>query len=280
MVKRVIYWTGLHLWPRLPRDVQFVVSRLFAVCMFIGPSRYFIPSYVRRNYPASYDLHRFTPASGGLRYKSFQDFFTRRLRVALTATAYAMWPCDGLLCEVLEVDNPAEGVERVVSVKGELRPLRSVFTPFGSEIPPGYWFSNVFLHNSDYHRIHAPVSGVIAAVRHIPGELRVLRPWAYRKDPSLPALTNERVNVSMLDDAGRYWFLSIVGGPGVATIILADGLKPHRRFVAGEELAAFRLGSTCCMAGPEEPTGVVGLKVRVGDALSVRSMPHLSQNKT
>lgn len=151
-----------------------------------------------------------------------------------------------------------------MNVKKQRRHLRTIFGQGGALIPDHYYFSNVFLHNKDYHRIHSPVTGRITRIEHIPGELVLLRPWIYKEDPSHPALRNERYNVDITDDAGKTWFISIVGGPAVGTIILEKTVKLDFLINTGEELATFLLGSTCCMASPVRINKNIGEMVEPG----------------
>jgi phosphatidylserine decarboxylase len=127
-----------------------------------------------------------------------------------------------------------------------------------------YYFANIFLHNRDYHRIHAPTSGKIVSVERIPGELRFLRPWAYSKYKSLPAQTNERVNVVIEDEKQQRWYLSIVGGPGVAPIELDPAVVVGSHLKVGVHLGHFKIGSTCCLAAPKISLRMPGDRVRVG----------------
>lgn len=139
-----------------------------------------------------------------------------------------------------------------IKVKGHYCTPRSVFGRMGEAIPENYYFANIFLHNNDYHRIHAPVSGKVREKEHIPGELLVLRPWVYEGSPSLPAFRNERVNLKIWDAKGAPWFLSIVGGPGVNGIQLGDKVGTGEQLTCGEEIGTFFMGSTLCLAAPIE----------------------------
>ena len=93
------------------------------------------------------------------------------------------------------------------------------------------------------------------------------RPWIYPNDPSHPALRNERYNVDITDAAGKKWYLSIVGGPAVGTIVLDNKTHLNNVVSAGDEIATFLLGSTCCMASPIPVTKEVGEPVKIGESL-------------
>ncbi|MCX6132053.1 MAG: phosphatidylserine decarboxylase [Proteobacteria bacterium] len=250
------------IWASTPRWIHFALSRAIQFLCELRVSRFYIPLYCRLEYSNANILDRFCPASGAHKYRSFQDFFMRRLKQSIVADKGQLWPCDGVVCEIESVD-----AIRQVLIKGEPKEIRAVFGSKPESIPKGYYFTNIFLHNRDYHRIHTPVAGKISRIEHVPGVLFVLRPWAYESSPSLPALTNERINIDIESDEGSIWFLSIVGGPGVSTIILEHDICPGRALRAGEEIAAFAIGSTCCLASPVRIAGKKGLWVRAGEPI-------------
>ena len=263
-ILRIFSW---GVWSRFPAPWQFVLSRLSARLCELRISRFFIWPYAILNYVdyVGYML-QFVPEGGASRYASFQDFFTRKLKHPRMMQADYVWPCDGLLCETGRVSELGP-----VNVKGRQHSVNAIFGR-GFNIPQQSFFANVFLHNSDYHRIHAPVMGEIVNIVRIPGELRFLRPWLYMQ-PSLPAFTNERINVEISAKAPsgktQSWFLSIVGGPGVATIELDEKVKVGSTVQVGQELALFRLGSTCCMVSPVMIDIYPGTKVLMGDLLNI-----------
>ena len=242
-----------------PRSAHHVASHLFSMLFQSTWSRFFIRPYCWFHYRGTDYLQNFAPASGRASYLSFQDFFTRKLKRPITASHGSVWPCEGVLCESGVVST---GMKTIV--KGDRRFVDVVFDEPAGTVPIGYHYSNVFLHNKNYHRIHAPIGGVIESIKRIPGKLFILRPYLNGHNPSFPAMFNERVNLRIRDDKGNKWFASIVGGPGVATIELADGCAMGRRVLAGAELAIFRLGSTCCMASPFANSLKVGSKVAAG----------------
>lgn len=246
----------------MPAGLHFVVSRSLSRLYEIKLSRIIIPMFCWANGLSDDYQGQFTPASEDNSYQSFQDFFTRKLKVLPTKLADPIWPCEGYICELNQVANLP-----VVTVKGQSRNLKTIFHPFENQIPENYFFTNIFLHNHNYHHIHAPISGQIERIVRIGGELSILRPWAYqRHEVSKPALINERVNVQIKDAANRSWFLSIVGGMGVGTVILPSGIQEGVYVQQGQEIASFKLGSTCCMASPEKPGDKNYLeKIFVGD---------------
>lgn len=262
---KILPFLANHFWARLPRLLQHGISGIHAVMYQMRWSRVLVKPYAWLQYgsDAATVFREFAPASGSHSYENFQDFFSRRLSVPRSLDSDMVWPCDGLLCETLVVDETS-----IVNVKGERRHIRAVFGARGAEISDGAFFANVFLHNRDYHRIHSPVTGNVVWVERLSGDLRLLRPWAYKHtSPSVPALTNERVNVCLVDSSDRKWFLSIVGGPGVATIAGFEHLVTGTRVSCGAELATFKMGSTCCIVSPVPFTQRPQTYVRMGDGL-------------
>lgn len=251
---------SLNVWGNLPAQLQKNISKFYAKVYNKSFTKYIIKPYCKINYQDQSYLQQFRSASGSEAYHSFQDFFTRVYKqTPQPQTAYA-WPCEGLLCDYGKVkDLP------VINIKGDKRHIRTIFGEIGANLPDNYYFSNVFLHNNNYHRIHSPTNCTITAIERIEGELILLRPWVYKNDPSLPAMRNERVNIQLEDDNGRHWYLSIVGGPAVGSIVLNTHTKVGASLKIMDELGLFLLGSTCCIASPIDTPTTPHTQVFVGD---------------
>jgi len=239
---------SVNLWGGLPSGWQRRISRWYAGMYSKPISKQFIKPYIRVNYKDKNYLAKFKPPNGKPSFANFQDFFTREFKTMPVNESDWVWPCEGLLCEESKIKQI-----KSVQVKSDVRHVHTVFGVEEHEIPETYSFTNVFLHNKNYHRIHAPVDGTITRIQHIPGDLVVLRPWIYKQNPSLPAFRNERYNIDMVDTQGRTWFLSIIGGPAVGTIALNKQVVVGNKMEKLGELALFYLGSTCCMAAPIPP---------------------------
>lgn len=263
IIKRSVFsFISIYIWGVMPGRTQRWISRVYADVYNKNWSKKLIKPYCKAHYNDPNYLEQFIPASGAESYKNFQDFFTRLWKTPPSIQSQYVWACEGLLCEYGKIDELS-----LVRVKGQTRHLRTIFGAAGEEIPEDYYFSNVFLHNNNYHRIHAPINGTIKRIEHIPGDLVLLRPWAY-KNPSLPALRNERINVDIEDEQGRTWYLSIVGGPGVGAIVLGGETTIGSEVGIGNEIATFLLGSTCCIATPEPITkNKIGDQVYMGDPI-------------
>ena len=239
---------SVDVWGNLPSDLQRRISAVYARNYSKSFTKWLIKPYVKYYYEDKNYLQNFTPPNGKTEFESFQDFFIRKFKSLPQNDEPWVWPCEGLLCDERKIKAVT-----TARVKSDLRNVNTIFGLESGEIPGNYTFTNVFLHNKNYHRIHAPVSGTITRIQHVPGDLVVLRPWIYKQDPSLPAFRNERYNIDITDDLGRIWYMSVVGGPAVGTIELEKRIKPGQRVNKLEEIALFYLGSTCCMAAPLAP---------------------------
>lgn len=246
----------------LPSPVQRGISKTYSKIFNHPISRHIIKPYCKFTYQQEDYLELFQPPKGKAEYATFQDFFTREFKTPIEPQSEFVWPCEGYLCHA--------GAMKTIStsnVKGDIRTPETIFGVEKGEIPDDYFFTNVFLHNKNYHRIHSPIKGIISRIQKVDGDLVVLRPWIYKQNPSIPAFRNERVNIDIIDDQGRTWYLSIVGGPAVGTIVLGEKIALGATIRPTEELALFLLGSTCCMAAPVAPTNLhLNHLVEVGQA--------------
>lgn len=239
---------SVTFWGSLPSDLQRRISAYYSKVYDQPFTRYFIDPYIRFYYKDPNYKDKFLPPVGKKEFGSFQDFFIRRFKKLPGSESPWVWPCEGLLCDEGKVFEFS-----TLKVKSDKRNIETIFGVSKGVISPTYSFTNVFLHNKNYHRIHAPVDGTITRIQHVPGDLVVLRPWIYKQNPSLPAFRNERYNIDITDNKGRVWYLSIVGGPAVGTIKLPESILLGSGIKKLDELALFYLGSTCCMAAPEHP---------------------------
>lgn len=241
-------FASLKVWGNLPSNWQKRISAVYASIYNRPFTKGIIKPYIGINYGKQDYLESFKPPHGKKDYESFQDFFIREFKFHPKNPEEWVWPCEGLLCETAKVGNLTTS-----KVKYDERKIAVIFGLADDRIPKNYVYSNVFLHNKNYHRIHAPIGGKISRIQHVPGDLVVLRPWIYKQNPSIPAFRNERYNIDITDKNGYVWHLSIVGGPAVGTIKLPKGISIGAKVDKLQELALFYLGSTCCMAAPKAP---------------------------
>jgi phosphatidylserine decarboxylase len=258
------------IWNPLPGLLQREVSLWLAKLYQLPISKYFIGLFCDRYNLAPRETGRYEPASRKAQYQSFQDFFTRRLVAPLPISSETVWPCQGYVCDFGYVgDLPP------VAVKGQVLPIRYIFNRDEEAIPNDYYFLNIFLHNHNYHRFHAPISGRVKRIEHLAGQLTFLRPWLYKRPKvSEPSFRNERIVIEIeCEMSQKSWFLSFVGGMGVGQIRTADGVKVGSSVRVGQEIGLFLLGSTCCIAMPESVEGLSYMQqVDVGDRLEMRQI--------
>ena len=181
-------------------------------------------------------------------YRSFNDFFTRRLKPgARPLGEQIVSPADGRLRLYLDAaaDDP-------FPLKGATKSLRDVC---GGDLPPGadedaparYDIAVIRLAPVDYHRFHFPCDCAKAsATQIIPGRYHSVNPIALVRYPDVYA-DNER-HVTRYDTVfGDMWIIE-VGAFGVGTIIQtapdAPGAKYQLLHRKGDEKGYFKFGGS------------------------------------
>ena len=241
----VVQFFAKALWNNLSEETHKINSQIFSRFFISKLSRFIIWPYCFVYGLSKEDLNYFHPESESLKYKNFGDFFKRKLKSFPENSAEFVWPCEGYLCDWGLFKD-----KLITLVKGQNISPQAIFQS-NHKISDDYFFTNIFLHNHNYHRIHSPICGRIIDIKRISGGLTFLRPWFYQKDSvSSPALRNERLNVEILDNENRTWYLSMVGGFGVGTIKLSKAIVLNSKVNLGDEIGWFELGSTVCMASP------------------------------
>jgi phosphatidylserine decarboxylase len=254
-----------HLfWNPLPGAFHRVFSEIWAKFYTTKLSRRLITPFCSMYAMDDIILDKYIPASELSHYSSFQDFFTRRLKIPLVSGHNHVWPCQGYVCDFGRIEDLPP-----VKIKGDTHAVPFIFGNAQDRIPSDYFFMNIFLHNHNYHRFHSPVDGTIVNIQYVKGQLTFLRPWLYKKNQvSVPAFKNERIIMEIMDDDGRPWFITFIGGMGVGQIKMHDQIKVGSRIKHAEEIGLFLIGSTCCMAIPEKVENLFYMKkVQVGEKL-------------
>jgi len=218
-------------------------------------------------------------------YTSLGDFFCRRLRSGARTVdpdpAAIVCPCDGVLAARGTSDDGT-----LIQAKGRDYQLDELLVDrdLAAQLEGGA-YATIYLSPRDYHRVHCPVDGVIVRYDYVPGALWPVNPRvAARRDRLLSR--NERVVITV--DAGPLGLVAIVmvGAAGVGNIALTHAPESvtwraageHRRIdvdqpiLRGEELGAFRLGSTvvmCFAPGAVQLVGDEGQALRFGERLGI-----------
>jgi phosphatidylserine decarboxylase len=237
-------------------------------------------------------------------YVTLGDLFARRLRPGArtldTDPRAIPSPCDGVVAAVGTADHGA-----MIQAKGLDYQLEDLVVDRElAERLTGGAYATIYLSPRDYHRVHTPVDARIVHYGYVPGALWPVNPRvASRRERLL--VRNERVVIAL--DAGPLGTVAVVmvGAAGVGNIAVtvagasAGGYAPesvHWRAAGelrrvegdqpvsrGDELGAFRLGSTVVMIfqpGAVELTGEVGQAVRFGERIGLASEVALASATT
>lgn len=222
-------------------------------------------------------------------YGSVQELFCRRLRPDARGCAahddrQIVSPVDGLLHDVSIIRD--DGVFRVkgrpfdlATLLGDAEKARAL---------EGGTALTFYLSPRDYHRMHSPVSGWVESFRWLPGDFWPVNalseriPGIYSENERVVSYLETRLGqVAMVKVAAfgvGYISLSYRGEPAGQRVHRRSRPMAHRyrpdqapRVVAGEEIAAFGLGSTVILCVPHGrarfPHLEAGRAVRVCESL-------------
>ena len=194
-------------------------------------------------------------------YASFNHFFTRPLQpqarpITREPDAVAC-PVDGAVSQLGDINHAL-----LFQAKGQFYSLHELLggdAAWSERFAEGS-FATLYLSPRDYHRIHMPLQGELAAMSHVPGRLFSVSPSTTRVVPRLFA-RNERVINLFETDAGAM-ALIMVGAIFVASMdtVWAGTVAPASRRIShwnyggpepatvtlqqGEEMGRFNMGST------------------------------------
>jgi len=214
-------------------------------------------------------------------YATFNDFFTRALAASarpLAPEPALLAPADGTLSQLGAIE-----AGRLLQAKGIRYELASLLCdPLAARTFDGGWFATIYLAPSDYHRVHAPLSGTLVQTVAVPGQLFSVNAATASSIERL-FCRNERLVMRFETPHGPY-ALVMVGALLVASIEAAFDAprSPYREqctatheraFARGDEVGRFLLGSTVIVVVPRgmvtpSATRAVGSRVRMGDALA------------
>ncbi|MBX3247627.1 MAG: phosphatidylserine decarboxylase [Myxococcales bacterium] len=233
------------------------------------------------------DLDEAIVPRGG--YRSFDDFFTRHLKPGARPLdpdpQAVLSPADGRVEDLGPIDPSG-----TLQVKGKPYGVAELLgdETAAQRFAGGLYFI-VYLSPRDYHRVHAPVGGVVTQARHVPGTLFPVNAIGLEHVPKLFAV-NERVAITQACPIHGEVVTVMVGAIGVGSISVSfDDLRTNvgqssggvREYGPdgppldrGEELGTFHLGSTAIVFLPP-PAGdslvfvpSPGASVRMGEAVA------------
>lgn len=252
-----------------------------------------LPSVVSRAavgvYARAYDVNLDEAEPLGAPYRSFDAFFTRRLREGArridAPNGELIAPSDGRLDSYGPVEQ-----DGVFEIKGRNYRARDLLGDErdGDEQAERYLggqFTIIYLSPRDYHRVHAPCDGKLRAARSYAGELF---PVNRVSEAHIPNYLGRNRRVAIEIETSDYGLVTvvmvaamIVGRISVTGIAERDvpfgrhelGGQPLRR---GDELGIFHLGSTAVLffePGACPPLSPRLGPVRLGDPLHEAGTP-------
>lgn len=195
-------------------------------------------------------------------YSSFNEFFTRSLKtdarpITRNSTGIAC-PADGVVQQIGHIANG-----QLLQAKGISYRLVDLLGIDAAAEFDGGAFLTVYLAPHNYHRVHAPLSGVVSRVNYIPGKRYAVNRTTAQALPGLFA-KNERLACFCSGQPCPYW-LVFVGAMNVCSISTAwsgeiePGDHPQQRIYAdgqalkvekGDYFGHFNMGSTVIIVFP------------------------------
>jgi phosphatidylserine decarboxylase len=194
-------------------------------------------------------------------YASFNDFFTRPLKVGVRplATADFVCPVDGAISQFGAIDD-----HHILQAKGHRFSTTELVggdKALAAQFRHGS-FANLYLSPKDYHRLHMPCDGKLTRMIYVPGALFSVNPTTARGVPKLFA-RNERVVCVFASPEYGPFVMVLVGATIVGSMATAwhGVVNPKRTnkvsewtyddqaivLKKGEEMGRFLLGSTIVM---------------------------------
>lgn len=220
-------------------------------------------------------------------YQTFNDFFTRSLRVGARRMAQADFSCpvDGAISQFGKIEN-----DHIFQAKGHSYSTTALLggdEALAKNFQNGS-FATLYLSPKDYHRVHMPCNGQLKRMIYVPGSLFSVNPATAQGVPGLFA-RNERV-ICEFDSAHGKFVLVLVGATivgSMATVWHGVVNPPRSKAIRewtytgeqaitlnkGREMGRFLLGSTVVMLFPKgalqfNPEWAAAKTIRLGEMLA------------
>jgi phosphatidylserine decarboxylase len=192
-------------------------------------------------------------------FASFNDFFTRELKPGARplgdAEAFILSPADGAISQLGPITDG-----RIVQAKGRDYTTAELLGCTAAEAARfnGGRFMTIYLSPRDYHRVHMPAAGTLAATAYLPGTLFSVNQVTA---DGVERLFSRNERLACLFDGPDGHFASVMVGAmivaGIETVWHGRWPThvpaPQREdfsaaaapsFAAGDEMGRFHLGST------------------------------------
>lgn len=218
-------------------------------------------------------------------YESVGDLFTRKLKEGVRPIGSGIvHPCDAVITQAGRIESG-----KIIQAKGKNYGVAELLrSSHWAEKFNNGTFVTYYLCPTDYHRVHAPMSGKVQWSTHIPGQLWPVNNWSVAAIDELFTV-NERVGFTI--ESGKTAALVMVAATNVGDITISfdekirtnardPELAPRERVYTpeieirkGEEVGIFHLGSTVVMlyeegmVSSEEAQKFVGQTVKLGQTL-------------
>lgn len=224
-----------------------------------GAFTHFVIKQFAKAYKVNFDeAEKSSPSD----YKSFNEFFIRPLKAGVRPIVDGdntlCLPADGRVSESGKIED-----NRLLQAKGHYFTLETLLAndlELAEQFKDGD-FITTYLSPRDYHRVHMPCDGTLRKMIYVPGELFSVNPFLAQHVPNLFA-RNERL-ICVFETQFGTMVQILVGATITASMstVWAGVVNPPRakdvtvyeyptegenviRLKKGEEMGAFRLGST------------------------------------
>ncbi len=271
-------------WPQylLPQQLLTALAWRLSTCRAAWVKNLFIRTFAGLFQVNLDEAERSEPEQ----YECFNDFFTRALKPGARPLApeqhRLISPCDGTVSQLGSLDAGC-----IIQAKGLDYTAERLLgnSDWANRFANGR-FITIYLAPSDYHRVHAPISGQLLAEHRIPGRLFSVSAATTRSVPNLFA-RNERMVAAFETEHGPVAVV-MVAALLVAGIETVWGGPLDRRpqkqprwtdfdeplsLDRGAELGRFHWGSTVIILTPPDfpewrESLASGRRVRLGQALT------------
>lgn len=226
-------------------------------------SRLLIPSFAK-----SYGIPLHEAEKEIKEYRTLNEFFTRKLKPDMRPVhplpEGLISPVDALITAMGKIDSGT-----ILNVKGQDYSLAELlnYSPRTETYNHGYFFV-LYLSPTDYHRIHAPISGRKLESEHIKGKVYPVNDFGMRHMRTVLS-RNERLITYIAHEFGEVAVVK-VGAMNVSSIKYSDDTANN--WNRGDDIAYFEFGSTVVLLVENntfEPLSdlAAGHKVKMGELL-------------